>query len=64
VKKSWLIAYGCLLFWGALGFHRFYLEKYCTGILYLGTGGLCGIGVLFDVFALPFYITSFNKSID
>jgi len=62
-KKSWLICYGCLIFWGALGIHRFYLEKWVTGIIYLGTGGIFGIGILFDIFALPFYITAANRKV-
>jgi len=60
-KKSWLVAYGCLIFWGAFGIHRFYLEKWITAIIYLGTGGLFGLGILFDFFALPFYLARANK---
>ncbi len=62
-KKSWLLTYGCLIVWGTLGIHRFYLEKYYTGILYLATGGLCGLGVVFDFFALPFYIMKANREL-
>jgi hypothetical protein len=39
----WLIS-GC----GALGLHRFYLGKIGTGILWMCSGGLCGIGMLYD----------------
>jgi len=63
-KKSWLISYLCLIFWGTLGIHRFYLEKWWTGIIYLGTGGICGLGVLFDIFALPFYIAAANRTVE
>ncbi len=41
----------CILF-GVLGFHRFYMGKPWTGILYLFTGGLFGIGVVYDIITL------------
>ncbi|MBR4800930.1 MAG: TM2 domain-containing protein [Clostridia bacterium] len=46
--KSRLAA--CLLcfFLGGLGIHRFFVGKVGTGILYLFTGGLFGIGALVD----------------
>ncbi|MGN8224667.1 TM2 domain-containing protein [Gracilimonas sp. BCB1] len=45
------------LFWlvglfGILGFHRFYLGRTGTGIGWLLTGGLLGIGAIYDLFAL------------
>lgn len=42
----------CLLlciFFGVFGIHRFYAGKAWTGLLYLFTGGLCGVGVIVDV---------------
>ena len=44
-----LISFLLCLFFGVLGVHRFYLGYMGTGILYLLTGGLCGIGVLVDL---------------
>ena len=46
--KSRLAAALLCFFLGALGIHRFYVGKIGTGILYLFTGGLFGIGVLID----------------
>jgi hypothetical protein len=43
----WLVS-GC----GALGFHRFYLGKVGTGILWLLTGGMMGIGCIYDAVTL------------
>ena len=46
------------LFWipslfGVAGLQRFYLGKVGTGILFLLTGGLLGLGTLYDFFTLP-----------
>ena len=51
----WLFS-GC----GALGFHRFYLGKIPTGLLWMFTGGLCMIGSVFDFFALPGQVREAN----
>ena len=46
-------SYLMLMFFGAFGVHRFYLGRTFSGILYLCTAGLCGIGIIFDLFAIP-----------
>lgn len=47
-KNKWVAFFLCLFF-GFLGVHRFYEGKIGTGILYLLTLGLCGIGVIVDL---------------
>ncbi len=50
--KSKTIAFLLCLFFGCQGFHRFYVGKIGTGILYLVTFGFCGIGWIFDLLSI------------
>jgi TM2 domain-containing membrane protein YozV len=45
---------------GALGFHRFYLGKIPTGLLWMCTGGLGMIGAIYDCFTLPGQVQEAN----
>lgn len=45
---------------GALGFHRFYLGKIPTGILWMCTGGLGMIGSIYDFLTLPGQVREAN----
>lgn len=47
--KSRTVAFLLAIFLGGLGVHRFYVGKVGTGILWLCTGGVCGIGWLIDI---------------
>ena len=44
-----LISLVLCIFWGYLGIHRFYLGRWGTGLLWLFTGGLLGIGWVVDI---------------
>lgn len=48
-SKSRLIDLLLCIFLGGIGAHRFYEGKIGTGILYLFTAGLFGIGTLVDL---------------
>ena len=48
-SKSRLVALLLCFFLGVLGVHRFYAGKVGSGVLYLCTGGICGIGVIYDL---------------
>lgn len=54
------VAWIFLVFLGWLGFHRFYLGKVLTGILYFLTFGLFGVGIIFDVLTLNDQIAQAN----
>ena len=45
---------------GALGLHRFYLGKAGTGFIWLFSGGLAGIGCIYDLFTLPRQVQEAN----
>jgi len=47
--KSKYVALFLCIFLGILGIHRFYVGKIGTGLLYLLTGGLGGIGWIVDI---------------
>jgi len=50
--RSRLLAFFLCVFFGAAGFHRFYVGKIGTGIVWLCTGGLFGVGWLVDLISL------------
>lgn len=53
-SKSRWIAFILCFFFGYLGFHRFYVGKVGTGIIYILSGGLFGIGIIYDIIMILF----------
>ena len=52
-KSKWVSFFLCL-FLGVFGAHKFYEGRVLLGILYICTGGLCGIGIIIDLIVLFF----------
>ena len=55
------------LFWlpslvGVAGLHRFYLGKPLSGLLYLVTGGLFGLGTIYDGLTMPHQVRTARLS--
>ena len=59
--KSKLVAYLLWFFLGFISMHRFYLGKVGTGLLYLVTFQLFGIGWLVDAFRLSDMVDNYNN---
>jgi len=53
---AWLL----LVFLGAFGVHRMYMGKWITGIIYLFTFGLLGLGFLYDLWTLNGQVDEIN----
>ena len=57
---DYTVAWILLVFLGPLGVHRMYMGKWFSGILYLLTAGLFGIGYIYDLWTLNDQITLIN----
>ena len=53
---SWIL----LTFLGLFGIHRFYMGKIFTGLLYLCTAGVFGLGILWDFLTLNEQLSDVN----
>jgi TM2 domain-containing membrane protein YozV len=58
---NYSVAWILLTFVGVFGMHRFYMGKWGTGLLYLLTVGLCGLGILYDYWTLNSQISELNQ---
>lgn len=59
--KNYDLAWILLTFFGLFGVHRFYLEKWPTGIIYLLTAGLFGFGYIYDYWTLNGQLDEYNR---
>lgn len=54
----WLLGLVCIC-----GIHRMYTGRVWTGLLWLFTFGLFGIGQIIDLFLLPYLVQSYNSKL-
>ena len=59
--RDYDVAWILLTFLGPLGIHRFYLGKWVTGAIWLLTGGLLMLGVLYDYWTLNEQVSRVNR---
>jgi TM2 domain-containing membrane protein YozV len=59
--KDYNVAWILLTFLGVLGIHRFYMGKVLTGLLYLLTGGVFLLGVVYDYWTLNEQLHEINS---
>jgi TM2 domain-containing membrane protein YozV len=60
-RINYSVAWLLLTFLGLLGIHRMYLGKWFTGIVYLLSAGLFGLGYLYDYWTLNTQIAGINR---
>lgn len=60
-RYDYTIAWILLTFLGFFGVHRFYLGKWLSGLLYLVSGGLFGVGYLYDYWTLNGQVSAANS---
>jgi TM2 domain-containing membrane protein YozV len=58
---NYTVAWVLLTFLGLFGIHRFYMGKWFTGIIYLVSGGIFGIGYLYDLWTLNNQVSFINS---
>ena len=58
--KDYTVAWVLLTFLGVFGIHRFYLAKWISGVVYLLTGGLFLLGVLYDYWTFNEQVSEAN----
>lgn len=60
-SHDYTLAWVLQTFLGLFGIHRFYLGKWGTGLIWLVSGGLFGIGYAYDFFTLNEQVDEANR---
>lgn len=58
---DYTVAWVLLTFLGLFGVHRMYMAKWISGLIYLLTGGIFGLGYLYDFWTLNGQISEINR---
>ncbi len=61
-RKDYNITWILLTFLGIFGIHRFYMGKWVTGLIWLFTGGLLLLGLLYDLWTLNEQVDEINRA--
>ena len=61
--KDYTVSWILLTFLGIFGIHRFYLGKWITGLIWLLTGGLFLLGLLYDLWTLNSQVDEANRGV-
>jgi len=59
-SRSYTVSWILLTFLGIFGIHRFYLGKWISGLIWLLTGGLLLLGLLYDLWTLNEQVDDIN----
>lgn len=60
-ESGWAFLFWAACFVGVAGLHRFYLRRYVTGVIWLVTWGLFGIGQFIDLFLINGMVRDENE---
>jgi TM2 domain-containing membrane protein YozV len=60
-RKDYNLSWIFLTFLGIFGVHRFYLGKWITGLIWLCSGGLFLLGLLYDLWTLNEQVDEVNR---
>ena len=60
-EVSYNIGWLLLTFTGVFGLHRMYMGKWISGLIYLVSGGIFGLGYLYDFLTLNTQISELNQ---
>ena len=59
---DYTVAWVLLTYLGVFGIHRFYQGKWISGVIYFLTGGLLGVGIVYDFWTLNDQISEANEA--